>query len=192
VNPIFTINFRREAFEQAQQRVRHRVVMLGLWVSYFGVVGVLMGLYGLNCMSLRQRVRQIEVQANRLRMQQGAAADWSLASNEVEELRQFVQNPTRWRDRLSRIPLDLPANAKLTSLAVNPQNLSTAAEQNVLVITGVVRPASGQDRMQSVMQIVGNLRADSIFAAGYQNVRLTSTRLSDAGDGSAEFVVECR
>ena len=44
--------------------------------------------------------------------------------------------------------------------------------------------------MQSVMQIVARLRDDRIFAAGYHNIRLASTRVGT--DNGAEFVIECR
>ena len=83
-------------------------------------------------------------------------------------------------------------DVKLSSLAVNPRNLSLPSEQDKLVITGVVRPAAGQDRMQSVMRIVSKLHDDSLFAAGYENIKLASTRVSEGPEGAAEFVIECR
>jgi hypothetical protein len=187
----FTINFRRQAYQRDLARARRRVIMVGVWVAYFGVIGVLMGLYGLNCLSLNRRVRQIEHQSERLRREQGAGAQWHVRSNDLTEIERYALNPRRWRDRLMRLGLILAPNVKLTSLAVNPQNLSAAGEQNKLVISGVVRPASGQDRMQSVMNVVSTLQGDSLFARGFQTIRLASTRVSEPDEGS-EFVIECR
>ena len=36
------------------------------------------------------------------------------------------------------------------------------------------------------------LHNDSQFAAGYANIKLASTRVSEGSDGDAEFVIECR
>ena len=192
MTPFFSINFRREAYQRELSRARRRVFLLGVWVAYFGLTGVIMGLYGLNCISLRQRVDVLERQAERLRLQQGAAADWTVRPYEMDQIERYVENPRRWRDRLTRLSAVLPANVKVTSLAVNPRNLSAAAEQNKLVITGVVRPTPGQDRMQSVMRIVTMLHNDSLFTRGYQNIKLASTRVSEGSDGGAEFVIECQ
>jgi Tfp pilus assembly protein PilN len=191
MSPVFTINFRREAYQREIARARRRVIMLGVWVGYFGVIGVLLGLYGLNCVSMNRRVGQIERQAERLRREQGAGADWHLRAADIAEIEDYLQNPRRWRDRLVRLGTILPPNVRVQSIAVNPQNLTAAAEQNKLVISGIVRPAAGQDRMESVMRIVSTLQADSLFVRGYQNVRLASTRVSEGSDG-AEFVIECR
>jgi len=190
-NPQFTINFRREAYQRELARARRRVVMLGVWVTYFGVIGVIMGLYGLNCLALNRQVIQIERQAERLRRQQGAGAQWHVAPNELAQVESFALSTARWRDRLTRLGTLLPANVRLTSLAVNPQNLTAPAEQNRLVISGIVRPAPGQDRMQSVMRIVSMLHDDSTFARGYKNIKLASTRVSEQNEG-AEFEIECR
>ena len=91
-----------------------------------------------------------------------------------------------------RLAAVLPPNVKITSMAVNPQNLTLPVEQNKLVITGVVRPSPDQNRMQSVMRIVTMLHGDPVFAAGYQNIKLASTRVSEGSDGGAVFVIECR
>ena len=45
---LFTINFHREAYQRELARARRRVILLGVWVAYFGVIGVVMGLYGRN------------------------------------------------------------------------------------------------------------------------------------------------
>ena len=42
MNTIFSINFRREAFQRERARTRRRAVNLGLWVLYFGVLGVML------------------------------------------------------------------------------------------------------------------------------------------------------
>ena len=192
MNAIFSINFRREAYLGRLASARRRVIMLGVWVTYFGVTGVIIGLYGLNCISLEQRITQLERQAEHLRTQHGAATDWTVRASELDQIQGYVQNPRRWRNRLIRLAAVLPPNVKITSMAVNPQNLTLPVEQNKLVITGVVRPAAGQDRMQSVMRVVTMLHNDSQFAAGYSNIKLASTRVSEGSDGDAEFVIECR
>jgi len=180
VTPLFTINFRREVYQRELAKTRRRVMLVGLWVSYFGMIVVLLGLYGLNFASLTRRVQQIERQTAFFRQSQGQA-DWSLRETELAQIVTAASNPRKWRDRL----------AKVTSIAVNPQNLSHPLEQNRLVITGTLRPTPGQDRMQSVMAVVNVLHADSLFSAGYQNVKLASTRVAEEG-GTAEFVIECR
>jgi Tfp pilus assembly protein PilN len=192
MNALFTINFRREAYQRELARARRRVILLGVWVAYFGVIGVVMGLYGLNCMSLNRRVALLERQSERMDQQQGAAADWTVRPGEVTAIEGYVQNPRRWRNRLLQLSTLLPPTVKVTSLAVNPQNLNAGAEQNKLVITGIVRPSAGQDRMQSVMHVVATLHDDSLFAAGYRNIKLASTRVLEGSDGGAEFVIECR
>jgi len=192
MSPIFTINFRREAYLKERARARRRVLMLGVWVAYFGVIGVVLGLYGLNCLALNRRVMLIERQAARIENQQGAVSDWRVQPTELADIEGYILNPRRWRDRLRRLGEALPPNVKVTSLAVNPQNLTSPEERGKLVITGVIHPTPGQDRMQSVMRVVTLLHDDSLFAAGYTNVRLATTRVSEGSDGSAEFVIECR
>jgi Tfp pilus assembly protein PilN len=189
---MFTINFRREAYLREQARARRRVVMLGVWVAYFGVIGVVIGLYGLNCIALHSRVVQLERAANRLKQQGGSSADWTVKPSEVYQIEKYLENPRQWRNRLLRLATLLPPTVKISSLSVNPQNLTGPAEQNKLVITGIVRPTAGEDRMQSVMRVVSMLHDDVAFAAGYQNIKLASTRVSEGSDGTAEFVIECR
>lgn len=190
MTPLFTINFRREVYQRELAKTRRRVMLVGLWVSYFGMIVVLLGLYGLNFASLTRRVQQIERQTAFFRQSQGQA-DWSLRETELAQIVTAASNPRKWRDRLARLAAVLPNNVKVTSIAVNPQNLSHPLEQNRLVITGTLRPTPGQDRMQSVMAVVNVLHADSLFSAGYQNVKLASTRVAEEG-GTAEFVIECR
>jgi len=192
MSPQFTINFRREAYRQEIARARRRVIALGVWVAYFGMIVILVGLYGLNCAALSRRVRQIERQTTQLRGAQGASMDWTVRQAELKEIERFVQNPRRWRDRLTRLATLMPPSARLTSLAVNPQNLTGLAEQDKLVITGVLRGAPNRDRVQDVMQVVSRLRADSAFAAGYGSIRLASTRVIEGETATAEFIIECR
>ncbi len=192
MNPHFTINFRREAHLQEITRSRRRVVMLGAWVAYFGVLLVLFGLYGLNCASLGRRVRQVERQAARLRQIQGANGSETISAADVAQIERFALNPRRWRDRLLHLAALLPANVRVTSLIVNPQNLANELDENKLVITGVIKSAQGKERMEEVMDLVSRFHADSVFAASYQNVKLASTRVSEGPEGTAEFVIECR
>jgi Tfp pilus assembly protein PilN len=192
VSALFTINFRRDAYLKERARARRRVLLLGMWVAYFGVMGLVIGLYGLNCVSLTRRVHQTERQAARLRQAQGSHRERSIREAELTQVERYLANPRRWRDRLTRLAQILPPNVKLTSLAVNPQNLSGTSDQNRLIISGELRAAPNQDRMQSVMKIVSTLHDDSLFSASYKNIKLASTRVSEGPGGLAEFVVECR
>ena len=192
MSALFAINFRREAYTKELARARRRILLLGVWVAYFGVLALLLGLYGLNCVSLGLRSRQIERRTARLSGTQGASIEWNVGPAELVQVEHYVQNPRQWHDRLSRLATILPPNVRLQSLVVNPQNLSNPVDENRLVITGLLRPASGQDRMQGVMRIVSALHDDSLFASGYETVKLTSTRVSSEADGVAEFVIECR
>ena len=54
-----------------------------------------------------------------------------------------------------------------------------------------MRSAAGDDRIQQVMSFVNTLSRDSVFSAGYQRIRLVTTRAASGSDG-AEFVIECR
>jgi hypothetical protein len=191
VTPQFTINFRREAYRQEVARARRRVIALGVWVAYFGVIVIILGLYGLNCGMLSRRVRQIERQTTMLRGAQGARIQWSFGAKELSAVERYVLNPRRWRDRLARLAELVPPNVRLTSVSVNPHGSSGTTDRNTLVIVGTLRGGAGQDRMQDVMGVVARLREDSLFARGYRNVRLASSRvLEDAG--AAEFTIECR
>jgi hypothetical protein len=192
MSTLFAINFRREAYQRAIARVRRRVFALGVWVAYFGVLAIVAGLYGLNAVALSHQLRQIERQTARARQIQGAAGSWKVGDAELVQIEAFVQNPRQWHDRLVRLAAVLPPNVRLGSITVNPQNVSGTADQNKLVITGQLRPAAGQDRMQGVMRIVSTIHEDSVFKRSYQNVKLASTRIVEDGDGAAEFVIECR
>jgi hypothetical protein len=192
VSPLFTINFRREAYLKELARTRQRVFILGTWVTYFGFLGLLLGLYGLNCVSLTARARQIERQAARLRGSQGASLEWNVQPSELAQVESFVASPRKWHDRMVRLGMILPPNVRITSLAVNPQNLSSASEQNKLVISGMLRPVPGQERMQGVMRVVTALHEDSLFGRSYRNIKLASTRIAEEPGAAAEFVIECR
>lgn len=190
MSALFTINFRREAYLQEVAQARHRVVALAVWVAYFGVFAVILGLYGLNCASLAERTRLIERQAARLRVANAAQAPSLIRVAELNQVEHYVLGARRWGARLSRIAELLPPNARITALTVNPQNLSDPSSQNVLVLIGELHAAGAQDRMQAVMKIVSALRDDKTFAGGYSSIRLSSTRVMP--EGSAEFVIECR
>jgi Tfp pilus assembly protein PilN len=192
VSALFTINFRREAYRREVARARRRVLLLGVWLTYFGVLAVVLGLYGLNCASLAQRSSRIERQAARMRAQQNSRQDWTIAPADLATAEQLYANPRRWRDKLMRLAALTPPNAILQSVAINPDNLSNAQDQNKLVITGELRVPLAQDRMRGVVQLVNALRADSSFASGYQNIRLGPSRISEASGPVAEFVIECR
>lgn len=189
MSPVFAINFRREAFQQQIARARQRAIKLGLWVLYFGALGIVLGLYGLNCASLSQRTHMIEKQVARLRKQPSGGSEWRPKPEDAEIVGRYLRDTRQWRARLERLPQVLPSNARLTALQYNPENISGSGDTK-LVITGELR-AGGQDRMQAVMEFVNTLSRDSVFSAGYNNIRLVTTRATATGDG-AEFVIECR
>ncbi len=190
MNPLFTINFRREAYVQEVSRRRRRVVALGGWVAYFGVLVVLIGLYGLNGTALARRAMLLERQTTSIRRSGTPALGAQLGPNELMQVELYARSTRLWRDRLERLGNLLPPEARLTGLTVNPQNMSDASSQNALMISGELRNAPGQDRMQGVMKIVAAMRADSLFGRSYQNIKLSSTSMSQGGN--AEFDIECR
>ena len=190
MSPMFTINFRREAFQRERAKARRRAALLGVWLAYFGALGVVLGLYGLNCDSLRTRTRMMERQVAFLRIGQQEGHDWRPTSTDVAEVEARVTDARRWSGLLARLPGVLPAQARLLSLQYNPEQASGAGERK-FVITGEYRVPSGHDRTTSVMAFVNALARDSVFAANYPNVRLVTSRAAESGDG-AEFVIECR
>lgn len=189
MSTLFTINFRREAYQKEVARARRRVVSIGLWFTYFGVLAVILGLYGLNCTVLAGRTRMVERQAARLKALRDSGQEWRPSAQTFADVEAHSVDVRAWRDRLARLPGLLPANARLTSFQFNPDGVSGG--QPKLVLVGRMRVESGADRMTSVMGFVSALARDSVFARAYSNVRLVTTRALPSGDG-AEFVVECR
>jgi hypothetical protein len=192
MSTLFTINFRREAYRQAVARARGRVVALGVWLAYFGVLAVLVGLFALNSMALSSQVRQIERQTVRIRKLQGTTGSWKVADAELAQIEKYARSPRQWHDRLVRLATVLPPDVVLQSIAVNPQNVTGAADAEKLVLTGQLRRGAGQDRMKGVMGLVGVLQRDSLFSRHYRSVKLASTRIGEDAGGAAEFVIECR
>ena len=188
MSTIFTINFRREAYLRERAKAKRRAVSLGLWLTYFGALAIVLGLYALNASSLLRRTSMLERQVERLRSRP-AGADWRPGAPEASLLARAVSDAGRWRDRLNRLATLVPPNARVTDVQYNPDN--TSGTQAKLVLTGELRPTGGGDRMQQVLSFVGVLSRDSTFASGYTNVRLVTTRASESGE-SAEFVIECR
>ncbi len=192
MSPVFQINFRRDAYQKDIARARRRVLLLGLWVAYFGAIVVVLGLYGLNCAVVTQRASQVERQAQRLRQAQSAIADTRLSAEDVALVGRYASNARRWRDRLARLASLLPPSVRLTSLAVGQKGLDTPGGADLLTINGVMHPGVGEDRMRAVMSLAGTLRADSVFSAGFGSIRLASTRIFSGSDPSTEFTIECR
>ncbi len=192
MSPVFQINFRRDAYQKDIARARRRVLLLGLWVAYFGAIVVVIGLYGLNCAVVMQRAGQVERQAQRLRAMEGTSADTRLSDDDLAQIERYVRNPRQWRDRLARVATLIPAAARLVSISANPSGLEGSAHSETMLITGVLRTPPGEDRMKGVMNIAGVLRADPVFARGYENVRLSSTRILSGPDALTEFTIECR
>ncbi len=190
--PVFTVNFRREAYRQELARTRRRTVALATWLAYFGALAVVFGLYALNLGSLTQRTRQLENQNATLRAAQSPAASWKPGPADLALAERALGSAPRWSARLQRLASLLPPNAMLTTVLVNPDNLADAAEQEKLVITGLLKPAPGQDRMQGIMALVSALHNDPVFSAQYRVIRLAESRITGGPETPAEFKIECR
>lgn len=192
MSPVFTINFRREAYQREVARTRRRLLLLGGWVTYFGVLALTLGLYGLNCGALIRRTHVMERAVAAAAANPAGRPDFRLDAADIVAIERFRENPARWRDRLLRLASLLPPSAAVTSIAVNPDNLPGLADQDLLVITGELRVPPGQDRMRPVVQLVSTLREDTLFARGYTSIRLTSSRATEVPGLATEFVIECR
>lgn len=192
MSPVFTINFRREAYRRELARTRGRLIALGVWVAYFGAIGVILGLYGMNCGALTRRVASLERQMERTRSAQHLRQDWTIEPAQLRAVEEFHNNPRRWRDKLARLSALLPSNAVLMSVAVNPDNLSNPADANKLVVVGRFRATGGRDQMRDVVGLVSALHQDSSFATGYRSIRLASSRSAEGPSPMTEFVIECR
>ena len=177
MSPVFTVNFRREAYRLELARTRRRTVAVGVWVAYFGVLTVVLGLYGLNCASLDQRARLLATQNTRAQTSHDPTTAWQPGTAELAQVEHTLANPRRWQVRLTRLAALLPAEAILTSVSANPDNLSDAADQ---------------DRMQGIMALVAALHADSAFAAQYRTIRLVESRTGGGADAPVDFRIECR
>jgi len=191
VTSIFTINFRREVFLRERARTRSRLFALAGWLLYFGLLGVVVGLYGLNCASLVKRVGQVERRSARLKATHGTAQDWTVDQPQLAAVERFHTSPGKWRDKMLRLSSLLPNNVALTRISVNPENSTKPGDQNKLVITGQLRPVPGQDPMRGVVQLVSVLQKDLVFASGYQTIKLTQSQMVQ-GSFASEFVIECR
>lgn len=189
MSAIFQINFRREAFRRERAEARRRALGLGIWLTYFGALAVLLGLYGLNCAELNARTRQLQRQMVRQRVLQRGDAEWIASAAEAATAEPWVTDVGDWRDVLGRLPRLLPAGARLTLVQFNPEEVSGGARK--LLLFGVLRADSTQDGMARVTDFVGVLAKDSLVAAHYRSVRLLSTRSQD-GKSGAEFQVECK
>ena len=192
MNPVFTVNFRREAYRLELTRTRQRVAAVGIWVAYFGVLAVVLGLYGLNCSTLTQRAHRLEAQNARRQTRHDSPTVWQPGPAELGQVERSLANPRHWQTRLARLAAVLPGDALLTSVSTNPDNQSGAADQERLLLIGVLRPAPGQDRMRGIMALVAALRSDSLFAAQYRTIRLVESRIGGGADAPAEFRIECR
>jgi Tfp pilus assembly protein PilN len=189
--PLFAINFRRASYEQSLKQARRRVIRLGVWVAYLGVLGIVLGLFGLNCTIMSTRTASLERRVQRLQRTRAEAPEVRLAPSDVERIERLTGNPRFWRDKLTRLPAVLPPNARLTSVVINPERSNAPGEQRRLLLSGTLRTSG--DRLQAVMRLTESFRADTAFARGYQSVRLASWRAPESdGGGAVEFTVECR
>ena len=189
MSTLFSINFRREAFLRERAAARRRILGLGLWLAYFGVLGVVFGLYGLNCVSLGRRTEMLERQGMRLSALNQGGREWRPSPAALGEVGGALLDARQWRDILAHLGGVLPRDARLTSLQFNPDNVSGAGRK--LVLAGQFKGPGGQDRTGSVVALVRAIARDSVIAARFSTVRLLTSRAS-ATAGGADFVIECR
>jgi len=185
----FQINFRREAFRRERTEARRRAVGIGIWLTYFGALAVMLGLYGLNCAALEKRTEQLGRQLARQRALRQGSNDWIASAAEAAQVEPLVADAGRWRDLLGALPRLLPEGAKLTGVQFNPDGV-TGGERKLL-LDGVLRVGSRADGTAGVTDFVAVIARDSLFASQFHSVRLVSTRASENGQDAA-FEVECR
>lgn len=192
MSPQFTINFRREAYQRELARVRRRMAALGVWVTYFGVIAVVGGLFVLNGIALQRRVKDLEVRIAQFEADRSLLQPWDVPAGELPHIEAFVRNPRQWHTRLARLAALTPPNVMLTSLALNPDNLSGGEHETELRITGTLRPRPGEIRMDSIVAYVTALHRDRGFSGGYSTVRLIQSQAESGPAGDAEFTIQCR
>jgi len=185
----FQINFRREAFRRERTEARRRAVGIGVWLTYFGALAVLLGLYGLNCAALETRTEQLERQLARQRALRQGGTEWIASSADVAAVEPWVSDAGRWRDLLGALPGLLPEGARLTGIQFNPDGVTGGDRK--LILNGVLRVGPRLDGTAGVTDFVSVIAHDSLFASQFHSVRLVSTRTREGGP-EAEFEVECR
>src|SRR5206468_12284160 len=89
MSAIFTINFRREVFVRERARSRARLLSLGGWLFYFGLLGMIVGLYALNCVALTRRALQVEHQTSHLAAAQGGVQDWTVDQTQLAAVERY-------------------------------------------------------------------------------------------------------
>jgi hypothetical protein len=191
MTPRFTIDFRREAMRRNAARARRRALMLALWLSYFGALGLIVSSYGLNWLTLVNRAGQLERRTATMRALRERGRTWEAGADDIAELERYADDPRRWRDRLVRLAELLPPDARITSVALDPTAPANPGD-HALVVTGEVRRLPGRDHLRQVMDLIAAMRADSTITNDYPNVRLVSTRVTPTSGASTEFVIECR
>lgn len=189
---IFTINFRREVYQRELARSRARVVSLAVWLSYFGGLAVIFGLYALNFGALVRHTRMIDRIARAQRSTQTDQVDWTNEPDAIALIDRGARDGFRWCRRLEQVAVVFPANVRLKSIQFNPSAASGGSDWNRLLLVGTLQSAAGQDRMGEVTGIVSAIQRDSLMAAHFQTIRLTSTRIAENAGSSTEFTIECR
>jgi hypothetical protein len=189
MNTPFRINFRREAFRRQRTDSRRRALLLGVWLAYFGVLAVTLGLYALNWNELASRTRQLSHQIERQRLAHAAGADWKPAATDAGLAGPWVNDVARWRDLLVRLPTLMPEGVRITNLRFNPDGVMGGERK--LLLSGVLRMRGDRDRIGGVTDFVTVVSRDSVFASHFRSVRLLSTNTRE-GEPDALFELECR
>ena len=185
----FQINFRREAFRRERTEARRRAVGIGIWLTYFGALAVLIGLYGLNCAALQTRTEQLARQLTYQRTLRQGGNEWIASATDVAMVEPWVSDTGRWRDLLGALPRLLPDGARLTGIQFNPDGVTGGDRK--LLLNGVLRVDSRLGGTAGVTDFVSTIARDSLFASQFHSVRLVSTHARERSS-EAEFEVECR
>ena len=185
----FQINFRREAFRRERAEARRRAIGLGVWVTYFGALAVLLGLYALNWSELGARTKQLQRQIARQRVSSQVGADWSPPPAEAARAEDWVKDVGRWRDLLERLPRLLPEGARIRHFQFNPDGVSGGERK--LLLAGALRDDGRGESRAGVTGFVEVVARDPLFSSRFRSVRLISTRASSTR-GESEFELECK
>ena len=153
-------------------------------------MGVVLGLYGLNCASTIRRSTQIERQAIQLRSLKLSGNPWHVAPDALTQVEAAATNPWQWRLRLEHLARALPPSARLVAVGFNAQGQIGTPDAATFVIDGEIRTARGESPVPAVMAIVAALQRDREFAAGFGAIRLRATQ-AQVAPGAAAFTIEC-
>lgn len=189
------INFNRPALEAATQAARRRTLQVSLGVGYLTLLGVL---------TIYLTMHGLLVQRALLVARTGVGNVRGLESLSEEALQvdpafldlmdQISGSDKRWAPRLARLAQLLPANAWIVKLDAGTANVPLGeAKRRRLTFNISATTRNEEDKILFPIHLVETLQKDSTFAAGYTDIRFSSTKvLSGSQAVVVNFDVECR